>query len=795
MSSLDYRRPISSEPASAPWSLRALGLVAGAILLTNMLVLFRGPLPWLGAVAGFLLAIGLPAWMFFHKVDWKTDSVSERLGYAVAAAVLGLMATGLLINTALPHLGVPRPLDREPVLITVDVWCVLVACWRRDRFLPTGPNWPAASLRGIDWTVGLLSALCVLLAILGANRLNNGAGDSLTFIMLCLAAVILVIMFVKREQLSPGTITAAIYVISLALLLMTSLRGWYVTGHDIQGEYNVFQLTKHNGDWNISNFPDAYNACLSLTILPTMLWQLMRIDDPYIYKFWFQLLFALVPMLVYRISLRYTNPGLAIIAAIYFISFPTFFTDMPFLNRQEIAYLFVAAIVAMATDPKVSHKAVRIPIGIFSLGVVFSHYSTSYVFLGTIALGYIAHKTITRLRRRRSSEREKRPTGTWRPVIPTVGLLNVAILLVGILLWNGLATHTVSGLSSAVSQALESLRGGSDSAKSGSVGYSLFGGGTTLTPTQAVAQYYQTALSSTGTAAQRAAAGFYSAATLSKYPIISSALPSGNLPLTSIGKAIAGLGLNPVTLNTIMRSGIARLLQLFVAIGLFSAIRRAWRRPSGWMAELIALASGALIIVALQVVLPNISVDYGVLRAFQQAMISFGPLIAVGSLAIFRFVPEKWSLAAAFTVAIVFFVSLVGIIPQALGGYPAQLNLNNSGAYYEIYYTQQQDIAAIQWLQSQVPADGAGTVKPVVQMDPFTFQELQTYTTTLNLYPVNFPVLLQKSSYVFYGYQTVALGQSSLNINDTLIEYKYPTQLLNLTDDLIYSNNESRIYH
>lgn len=795
MSSLDYRRPISSEPVTAPWSPRALGLVAGAILLTNTLILFRGPLPWLGAVAGFLLAIGLPAWMLSQKVDWKTNSVSERLGYSVASAILGLMVTGLLINTALPLLGVARPLGLGPVLVTVDLWCVNLACWRYDRFMPSVPHWHLDKLRGIDWTVGLLSALCVPLAIMGANRLNNGAGNSLTFIMLCLTAVILIMVFVKREQLSPGTITAAIYLISLAMLLMTSLRGWYATGHDIQGEYNVFELTKHNGDWNISNFQDAYNACLSLTILPTMLWQLIRVDDPYIYKFWFQLLFALVPMLVYRISVRYTSPGLAIIAVVYFISFPTFFSDMPFLNRQEIAYLFVAAIVAMATDPKVSHKSVRIPIGILSAGVVFSHYSTSYVFLGTIALGYIVHKTIIRLRRSRSTQREKRRMMSRASMIPTVGLLNVAILIVGILLWNGLATHTVSGLGTAVSQALASLRGGSDSAKSGSVGYSLFGGGTTLTPTQAVAQYYHTALNSTGTVAQRAAGGFYSAAALSNYPIISSALPSGNLPLTSLGKAIAGVGLDPVTLNTIMRSSIARLLQLFVAIGLFSAIRRAWRRPSGWMAELIALASGALIIVALQVVLPNISVDYGVLRAFQQAMISFGPLIAVGSLAVFRFVPVKWSLSAAFTVAIVFFVSLVGIIPQTLGGYPAQLNLNDSGAYYEIYYTQPQDIAAIQWLQSRAPANPTGAVKPVVQMDPFTFQELQTYNTTLNLYPVNFPVLLQKGSYVFFGYQMVARGKSSLNINDTLIEYTYPTNLLNLTDDLIYSNNASKIYH
>jgi hypothetical protein len=76
--------------------------------------------------------------------------------------------------------------------------------------------------------------------------------------------------------------------------------------------------------------------------------------------------------------------------------------------------------------------------------------------------------------------------------------------------------------------------------------------------------------------------------------------------------------------------------------------------------------------VALQVVLPVISVDYGVLRAFQQALIVFGPLVAVGSLVIFRFLPGGWDTRAAFAVAIVFFISLVGVLPQARGGYPPQ---------------------------------------------------------------------------------------------------------------------------
>lgn len=789
MNSLDFREATKS--AREPKGLaHVFGMLAALVWVANILIIFAGPLPWLRAVAGFSLAIGLPTWMLSQKVNWETDSPSERIGYSVVSAILGLMIVGLIINTILPYLGISRPLDREPVLVTVDVWCGLLACWRPRSFTPTISRPRLGNLQAIDWTVGLFSGLCVLLAILGANRLNNDAGSGLTFVMLCIAAVTLTLMYAKRNALNPGTLSVSIYFISLALLFMTSLRGWYTTGHDIQGEYFVFQLTKHNGVWNDGSFRDAYNACLSITILPTMLWQLMRIDDPYMYKFWFQLLFALCPVFVYRISLRYTNRALAIIATIYFIAFPTFFTDMPFLNRQEIAYLFVAACIMMATDPNISYKtrSVRFKIAVFSIGAVLSHYSTSYVFLGTIALAWIVYKLALLRRRSGVSQDNGIRSGRRNAMVPAVGLLNIAALVIGILLWNGLATHTVGGLGSSLGQAVDGLRGDSDSPKSSDVSYSLFGGGGASSPAQALAQYSQSTLAQTGTAAQRAATGFYSAATLSKYPLTIVPLP--NLPLTSAGKLLSDVGLNAATFNSVIRASAARLLQIFVVIGLFLTLRSARRRSSGWVVELIALASGALLIVALQVVLPALSADYGVLRAFQQAMIAFGPLIAVGSFAVFWFAPDRWRFVAAFAVVIVFFTSLVGVIPQALGGYPAQLNLNNSGQYYDLYYTHPQDIEAVQWLQSRIPN---GQKQPEVDIDPSVFQEVQAYTT-LHMVDDDYPTLLNRNSYTILGYQTVTKGQATEFLDGDDVTYNYPIKLLNSTYNLIYSSNGAMIY-
>ena len=56
---------------------------------------------------------------------------------------------------------------------------------------------------------------------------------------------------------------------SLALLFVASMRSWHVVGWDINAELQVFRLTEA-GYWSMSHLQDAYNACLSITLLPTI---------------------------------------------------------------------------------------------------------------------------------------------------------------------------------------------------------------------------------------------------------------------------------------------------------------------------------------------------------------------------------------------------------------------------------------------------------------------------------------------------------------------------------------------
>ena len=163
------------------------------------------------------------------------------------------------------------------------------------------------------------------------------------------------------------------------LLLATSVRGWSITGHDIQAEFLAFRLTNDGQLWQMSSLENAYNACLSVNILPTVLAQATGLSGELVFKVLLQLVFALVPVLTFLFSRRLVGRRPAIVAAVLTMAFPTFFNDMPYLVRQEVAFFFLALLLLAATEPDRAGARSRWLVLAFGLGVVLSHYSTTYV--------------------------------------------------------------------------------------------------------------------------------------------------------------------------------------------------------------------------------------------------------------------------------------------------------------------------------------------------------------------------------------------------------------------------------
>jgi uncharacterized membrane protein len=795
-----HRRP--GVPSSGlPWAGMA---VAAAVLAANAVAVTGAGVPFVGPALGFWLLVVYPVYLLGTTSVWRGAGAAERFGASLCAVLLALMLAGLGLNTILPVLGVARPLGLVPVLLLANA--LTAGCFGLRRRYPPAvawrPRWPAS--RAARRLIGG-SGLGVALAVLGANRLNNGAGGQLSLAALGVVLAVAALLFRWRHRVSDGAVAVVLYLLALALLLLTSLRGWYVTGHDIQTEYRAFQLSYAAGRWDLAAFHSAYNACLSVTILPAELAQLVRVSGPYLFKVFFQLMFAVCPVLVYTVARRYWQRWAAILAALYFAGFPAFFTDLPFLCRQEVALLFACAVVLAITQPAWGVRARRAAAVTACLGAELSHYSTMYLLLGSLVVAWLAvaagrARPPVRLLFRRlpagrpppgrplprhgPPRRPRRPRPRRPPQVLSAGLVLAATAIV--VAWGGLVTHTAGGLLADGRAVAESLAGRSPGVRAGTVSYGLLGG-TVPSGQQVLSGYRRAAL------AARAAGppgGYLPMSLVDRYPapLQPSLRP---MPLTAAGRLLAAAGVPVAGLDAVTRQVAARGEQVFAAVGLVTLllIRRRRRRVG---AEFLGLCLGTLAMVALITVLPDLSADYDVLRAFGEALIVIAPVLVAGCYLALEPAGTALAIRASAVICLGLLASTTGFLPQLLGGYPAQLSLNDSGQYYDAYYTQPQEAAAVRWLAGQ-----PGVLPDGVQAENFTDRFAFTApgeVTGRQVIGDIYPPLIRRTSWVILGYPTVRTGRASVFWDGDLISYRYPAGLLRAAKDLVYNNGGTQIY-
>jgi uncharacterized membrane protein len=775
-------------------SLRSALIALGGLLLAVNVLLAAGIyIPFLSPALGALAVLGVPTLLLYLADLGGFPAKVERLIASLVLALLLIMGAGLLANTILPHLGIANPLGGLWTVLTVDVLTVLIVVSQYRRY-PTHYRIERPGLGGKDQIVVALGALAVALSVMGAFRLNNGAGGGLTLVMLVLVMVILGLLVLWRATLNAGVIPVVIYLVGLALLLMTSLRGWYTTGHDVQLEFRVFELTKVHASWNISRFQDAYNACLSITILPTMLSRFTRVADPYIYKVFFQILFATCPVLVYQLARRVAPIGPAVVATIYFVAFVTFSQDMPMLNRQEIAFLFLVVSLLALFNNQRSVQSRRAWFCVFGAGMVVSHYSTTYMMIGVLAVAWglrLAVNSIPPVRRliRPAVSTGAASRGGRRRGSPVLGIGIVVAVGTLAFLWTTPFTHTEKGLSATVSAALDSVRGSANAgAKSSDTSNSFFGGNKP-SPAQQLAEYQKENILGTAHDRMPGKTFYYDPYTVARYP--TPVVDEVKVPVTGVGRALGRVGIDVAVVNTLVRQAFARLLQIFIGIGLLLLVfaRRRTLHPPG---EFYYLAVANLIIVVVQVVLPVLSVNYGLLRAFQQSLIVLDVFLVAGTLALVPKLFGGWRKPMVVAIALVFFASSTGVMTQVLGGYQPQLHLNNAGTYYDIYYLHPQEIAAMSWIKAD-PTAGLDNIQSEIQTDRYNFSPLgkihavETHNDII-------PSLIRRDSFVFLGYSDVNNRVSTVPYGGDLITYQYPMSFLDDNKDLVYSSNGARVY-
>ncbi|MCT9082294.1 DUF2206 domain-containing protein [Streptomyces fulvoviolaceus] len=734
----------------------------------------------LQTLAGLWLLFGAPVLLWRGITARIVTTGTAALLLSVGFTVMTDIVVALTVNTALPPLGVERPLTRLILTVATAGAVLVLGVLAPEPPRSETPLWQTLlAARGLR-PVAAVGALALVLAVAGPIRLNNGLGGAVSTVALVVVAALICLLLLRRARYPVEVLEFGLYCASAALLLITSLRGQFITGHDIQKEFLYFRLALGGEYWDISTYTDPYNACLSITLLPVSVFQLTALSDTAIFKVVLPLLFAFTPVLVHRAVRNVAPRVVALISAMYFIIFPTFLTDMPYLGRQEIAFLLLGCAMVVLTDSDGSLPLRRIVFVVLLGGIVLSHYSTTYVVVGTLAVSYLLDK-VWRLVSRRGRERARRKRRedrmlsflTWWVVLVPAALA---------LLWSGPLTHTGGQLERTLSSVASAVLGGESESGSSDTAYSILGG-EKVPATERLKEYKADLLKQT--AAERGEGGDY----LPLKEVNGLSTPVVEVPtmkLTLVGRVLDAVGISVPGLNGGLRQAAALFFQVMAMAGFVVAL---WARRSAFrpVRDQVTIAAGAWFMVAVFTLVPQLSVDYSLLRAFQQGLFFFAPFLATATLWALRWARHR-TVPLACVLLAGLLLDLSGVVPKVLGGYPAQVQLSNSGQYYSIYYPHAEERRAALWLDARVGKEGTG----LVQTDRFSYSRLQALLTHPTLADIH-PAALRSDSYVLLGTTPTRTGRVTVFYGGDLITYQYPMKVLD-SRDLIYSNGGAVIY-
>jgi len=374
----------------------------------------------------------------------------ECLLYTVGLSVATVMLTGFFMNAVYLHF-IPRPISLVPFIATMTalVATLLLLSYRRDR------EFSHPKVTDVSWISSPVPvALCLLpfVGIFGAY-LFNLSGTSVGAIVTLLGVAALVVVCGFTSWVPRRYYGLAIFVAAVALLLHNSLITNYVWGNDIQGEYAVAQFVASNGFWGAPPaIPQlSLNSMLSLTMLAPLLSIATGMSVTWVFKLIIPILFALVPLGLYRVYQKQTSHRIALFGVLYFVVTFSFYTEMLAMARQEIAELFVVMLLLLIVDRQMNRTQRAVLFGLFGFSLIVSHYALTYVFFFCFVLALLVTAILSRYDlgavaqrlRRGSSEQQAHPFRRTQRLVANVGVyaLLAAGLVIVAFLWYRFANN------------------------------------------------------------------------------------------------------------------------------------------------------------------------------------------------------------------------------------------------------------------------------------------------------------------------------------------------------------------
>lgn len=753
-------------------------IIFGISLLVDLLVLFNFNLFPIRTVIVSIYLLFIPGLLITLSLKIKKLSIWEYLVYIMGLSIGFLIIGGLILNWSLPLVSIKNPLSSIYILALINLFNFifsLICYFRKSSFYL---NIDFTKISFSRTVLVLFPLIFPLMSIFGATLINNNGENFLSLINIALIAIYITFIFLyknKFEKFYPYII----FILSLSLLLMSSYRGWHIMGSDILSEFKVFKLTSNNAFWDFNLYRNAYNACLSITILPKIFSSLLGISDENIFKVYIQIIFSFVPVTIFLFTKKYIPPFYAFGGVLLYISSPIFNGSMPMHIRQEFALLFFALLVYVLFNNKINTHSRTILSYFFAICMILSHYSTTYVALIVFIITYILSTFIYITYRKLGWIYEKfnmKFKNRSDYGIRNINLSLIVTMLFFTFLWYSILNPEANNFVSYSKVTVRNI-------------LNVFNDNTRMGQTSLVDQFnifYQSKnnllllqefLDSKDLIKNSINDDFYPYSTYKDYnPIL---ISSSNVP--------SHFSLPVIQSVNLITQLVEKLIKLSLLIGIVYLVFVKFKKRND--KDIITLCIGGLSLLFLFMTIPRISIDYELLRVYAQLQTFLIYPTILGMLFWLKRIKLVIRDILFMFIVITYLLNNSGFIPQVLGNSQPLIQFNNFGINYDRFMPYDTDIRSAKWLEKNRSKYG------LIYADISASEKIKYATDTIIFTKsVIYPSIIERSAYVYLSRANIKKNSVYTKVNGQDIAYTLPRIFLQNNKNKLYNNGSSEIY-
>ena len=745
-----------------PRTVNAKGLLlclTALLIATNLAVLLN--IPVLRQIFGFIFLTFFPGILFLSILRLNKLGLVEKIVLSVGLSVAFLMFFGLLVNSLLFALGYARPLSIVSLLISFNLASIVLAiiAYRVNRH--TTFSFLVLKLNTREKAFLIMPSLFPLLSIIGMRIMNLTDNNIILMLLLFLVPAYVVFLSFYNRRVSEKVYPAVIFLISISLLLMYSLRSNHVIGGDIHREFFIFLTILDNLHWSQLGF-GYLDTCLSISMLPVVYQTFLNIDPEYLFKLYPSLIVSISPLVVYLLSKKYIGTFYAFLASFFFMS-QIMFLWAPAWARGHIAILFFALAIMVIFHDDISEFSKRVLFIVFLASSVVSHYGVTYTSFFALLFAWIGMQILSSI----TSRRKKLATlPTGNPVIegdsPSLSPQERTPPM------GNDTTHIATGFEPSHTRF---RRGITITVISLYLTMLFFWYSQMHGPTFAagVRVVYRSFVEWTWVFSEKIGGQQAIAAALGK------TLPYAEVP-QKIEFVFSWLTIILVSVG---------VLTTIVKFKTMVSIPFAKREKPNFLlkkldAEYLVLSIGSCLLLVVTVVLPHISKAYGSATIYFHMMVTLSVFCVIGGITASRFLKSRphWILIA---VLIPYFLCTTGTMAQVFS-FPRSITLNSEGILYDSMNVYDGDSYAAKWLKEYRKKEAA------IYTSGYT-KEVLTSQGKIPYSKIN-PTLISRceenkqiNGYIFLRHKDIA-------IDGIVIEYPH----IFVGKNKIYSSGASQIY-